>query len=333
MSIAGGTHEIVEVLSRLNLGTLVQSPRFVARGAMGEIFRVDTDQGTWAVKALFEWDPTSARPPDVDVQVAAIDAGIAMPHPVLSEDGDAVIAIDDARFRVYEWVDLDQPAPVPASPHHARRAGEILGVIHNLNVESVGDVDDWYLTPPDRGRWVDLIAASRAAGEDWANQLHDHVGMLDDMALFAAAAAHQPPRMCHRDFNPSNVLPDRNGQLVTLDWENAGPLEPAAEIASSLIDWSTSPGVIDPETARVFLGGYNALANKPVALTTGSFAVAVATFLNFLAVMCDQALHDPAHRDFARSNVHKMLGGGAVHLRTAIQALTQALELDGPTVP
>jgi hypothetical protein len=73
---------------------------------MGEIWRLDTARGRWAVKWQFPWAATEARPADLRVQALAAEAGIRLPRPVTTAAGDAVVAIGDRHVRVYQWVDL-----------------------------------------------------------------------------------------------------------------------------------------------------------------------------------------------------------------------------------
>jgi hypothetical protein len=82
-----------ELAGRFSLGAVITEPEFVARGAMGTVWRLETGAGRWAVKWLFPWSPADPRPADVAVQIAAAAAGIPLPPPVLLPDGAAVIRI------------------------------------------------------------------------------------------------------------------------------------------------------------------------------------------------------------------------------------------------
>ena len=66
---------------RFSLGKVLGIPGYIARGAMGEVWRLETSDGRWAVKWLFPWVQADPRPADVDVQLAAAAAGIPLPRP------------------------------------------------------------------------------------------------------------------------------------------------------------------------------------------------------------------------------------------------------------
>jgi thiamine kinase-like enzyme len=42
---------------------------------------------------------------------------------------------------------------------------------------------------------------------------------------------------CHCDLHPDNVLVDGTGELVLLDWDDAGPACPDRELAGVLVFW------------------------------------------------------------------------------------------------
>jgi Ser/Thr protein kinase RdoA (MazF antagonist) len=99
-----------ELTERLRLGTVLAAPAHVARGAMGEVWRLDTSQGRWAVKWQFPWAPAEPSPADVGVQRAAAASGIPLPLPVLTPAGEAVVQAGGQHARVYEWAELGRPA-------------------------------------------------------------------------------------------------------------------------------------------------------------------------------------------------------------------------------
>lgn len=77
------------------------------RGELGRVWRLDTDEGSFAVKELL----VRQLPGDVALEVAYQDAVLAtgsvrMPRPIRTRTGDVVVDVDHSQVRVYEWVDL-----------------------------------------------------------------------------------------------------------------------------------------------------------------------------------------------------------------------------------
>jgi aminoglycoside phosphotransferase (APT) family kinase protein len=296
-----------ELAERFSLGSVRGTPAYVTRGAMGEIWQLDTADGRWAVKWQFRWAPTDARPPDVPIQLAAADAGIPLPRPRVAPAGAAVLAVGGRHARVYEWVDLGRPLAPPVSAAAAAEAGRLLGVLHRLSIPAHEPADPWYTAAPSADRWTDLVERAAATGAAWAAQLKAARGLIADLTEFAIPAS-QPPVACHRDFNPDNVLPALpDGHLTVLDWENAGRLDPRRELGYALFAWSTGRGRIDAAAADALAAGYSAACGTTPDLGAGLYATAVATHLNILRVMAERSLEDPDDRSYADEAVLGLL--------------------------
>jgi Ser/Thr protein kinase RdoA (MazF antagonist) len=312
---------------RFALGAPRAVPGYVTRGAMGEIWRLDTAGGRWAVKWQFPWAPTDPRPPDLAVQAAAAQAGIPLPRPVTTPAGDAVVPVEGRHARVYEWVDTGPPLATPADPDTAAQAGRLLGALHGLALPGGGPIDPWYTTPPAGPAWDDLAGRAAAAGAPWAAGLAAAQPVIADLAALAATPTDGPLIVCHRDFSPDNVLPGPEGRLVVLDWENAGPLPPGRELGAATLAWCGGDGEasFDATAAAALVGGYAAVAGHRPWVDHDCFGTAAAVHLNFLHGMAAQALDDPQHRRFAERQLADLLGGGLDGLRRDIALAAAAL--------
>lgn len=311
-----------DVAARFALGDVVGEPTFVARGAMGLIWRVTTTSGEFAVKQLQEWAEVGDIPFDIELQCAAAQAGVPLPRPVLTPDG---IAVAD-RVRVYEWVDLADALAVPVPSGVAARVGEILGRIHALGVAPPQDPDTWYDTPPTREQWESVVARAVQSRQPWSQSLASGLDFLEELAVRFAVTSADPLITCHRDFGPQNVLPSAHGgSLLVLDWENAGPGTAAGEVASSLLEWTSSEGEVDVDSARSLLTAYREATGSDVRVNDLSFSRSVITHLNFLKVMADQAIHDEDNREFAAGWVPKLLPD---RLRTELKAIEALASAD-----
>ena len=283
------------VATTFALGEPAGPATFVARGSMGELWRLRTVDGrTWAVKTLFGWGDPEPTGRDVALQHAAAGAGIALPAPCRAVDGRIVVN----GVRVYEWVDL-APLPWPPDAATVEEAGRILGALHALALapDEGEEVDEWYRTAPEPSLLADLAERGRRAGRPWAAPVLDRLGLLTELHAIVRAAAASPPTdviVCHRDFTPDNVFrPADGGALVVVDWENAGALSAEAELAATVATWC---GSADP---RPLLDGYAAGGGTASIAGPASFATNTATRLNYLRVMAEQSLADDEHRAFA----------------------------------
>ena len=162
------------VAAAFALGAVRSPPLLAARGANGFIWKLETERGAYAVKRLQPWIEDERRPFDIDVQLAAADAGIPLPRPVLTPDGAAIVE----RTRVYDWVDVGEQLTEPVTVDVAREAGGLLGRLHVLDLPVSDAYDPWYDTPPARPLWDDVVHRARAAGMSWADDLADEVDFL-----------------------------------------------------------------------------------------------------------------------------------------------------------
>jgi Ser/Thr protein kinase RdoA (MazF antagonist) len=307
-----------ELAGRFGLGEVLGSPAYVTRGAMGEIWRLETSKGRWAVKWQFPWAPVQPHPADVRVQLAAAAAGIPLPRPVLTRDGAAVARAKNRHARVYEWVDLAQPVDLPADSQTAAEAGRLLGVLHSLALSSDEPDDPWYVAVPPPQAWAGLAGRAAAAGLAWAGQLAGAQELIAGLSARAAVPRHSGQRIvCHRDFNPDNVVPTAAGDhLVVLDWEEAGPLDPRCELGYTLFAWSAGQGQVSTTAITALLDSYSAALGTSPALGPGMFTTAIAAHLNFLRVMAEQAIAEPDHRDYAERQIASLLDHDLADLAT-----------------
>ncbi len=291
-----------------SLGRVRGIPGYVARGAMGEVWRLETSAGRWAAKWQFPWAPAQPRPPDVAVQRAAAAAGIPLPLPVTTPEDAAVVQLGGRFARVYEWVDLGPPLTVPVSPATAAEAGRLLGLLHGLRLAPAGPPDPWFTEIKPDSYWPDVIGRGAAAGAPWAAPLAAARDVIAGLGSHVVAPAGQPLLTCHRDFNPDNVLPAAaDGRLLVLDWENSGPLSPVRELGYAIFTWCTGGGHFDRAAADALLAGYALAAGAAPELGPDLFCTAIATHLNVLHVMAEQWLAEPVHRGYTQQFITDLL--------------------------
>ncbi|MFB6722961.1 phosphotransferase family protein [Kribbella sp. NPDC056345] len=215
-------------------------------GFANKLYRLDTDQGSFAVKELNLVDNRWTYPVD-DVfrfEQAAFAAGIPMPEPISVSDDTLV----------HRWVEGEKvpEEPVPAS--YAFEIGEILARIHALDVEWTHEPID-EPTPYD---WPELAARAAATGQPWAGELASYVDTFLAIAHFVETCERPGPVvLTHRDIQPWNLLA-RDGRPVVLDWELSGMLDLSSELGSTALSLAKGPGFddIQPAIFRAVLDGY-----------------------------------------------------------------------------
>lgn len=215
-------------------------------GFANRMYRLDTDQGSFAVKEMNVVDRRSAyRVEDVfRFERAAFEAGIPMPEP---------ISASPSRL-VHRWVEGEKVPEEPVPVAYAYEVGQILARIHGLDVEWTQAADD----EPTAHDWPELAERAVATGQPWAGELAANVETLQAIARFVDTCERPGPVvLTHRDIQPWNLLA-RDGHPVVIDWELAGVLDLSGELGSTALSIAKGRGFDDvrPAVFRAVLDGY-----------------------------------------------------------------------------
>ena len=218
----------------------------VARGEQGQVWRLTTPEGVWAVKEPFE-------PPDIEevgwcahFQEAAVLAGVPAPRVVRAADGGVVVAVGSTPVLLYEWVDLG-PRTTDLDP---AVIGQVTAELHAVEVDGSNPEHWWYTDPIGAEAWDRLAAECAAAGAPFAEALTAYRPELVELEGLNEDA--ETLRCCHRDLWADNVLPTIAGGVCVIDWENAGLADPAQELALVVFEFCRD----DPTRAGTLLEAY-----------------------------------------------------------------------------
>jgi aminoglycoside phosphotransferase (APT) family kinase protein len=215
-------------------------------GFANRMYRLDTDQGSFAVKELNLVDRRSTyRGEDVfRFERSAFAAGIPMPEPI-SAGHDTL---------VHRWVEGEKVPEAPVSAAYAFEIGEILARIHALDVGWTPALSE----EPTAHDWPELAARAVATGQPWADELTSRVETFLAIADFVDTCERPGPVvLTHRDIQPWNLLA-REGRPVVLDWELSGMLDLSGELGSTALSLAKGPGLdgIKPAIFGAVLDGY-----------------------------------------------------------------------------
>ncbi len=238
----------------------------VARGKQGLVWRLDTTDGSWAVKVPFHPSGADEAGPAALFQEAAHAAGVPTPQIRRTPEGDVFAAIAGRQVRVYEWVDLMRPDPM-LDPE---LAGVAVAAVHRVRFTDRSPLDPWYHDPIGAQRWDELIALLRDAGAPFAGRL---AGLRDELvALEDWIAPPQVIQACHRDLWADNVLPTAAGGICVIDWENSGPADPSQELGCVLFEFGRS----DSGRVRALADAYRQAGGPGAVSQRGHFSMLIA---------------------------------------------------------
>lgn len=238
----------------------------VARGRQGLVWRLDTADGSWAVKVPFHWSSEDEVCLATAFQEAAYAAGVPTPQVRRTTEGCVFAAIEGRQVRVYEWVDLN----APDSRLDPARVGAVVAAIHRVSATDPSPLDPWYHEPVGADRWDHLVEQLLEAGAPFAGRLAD---LRDE--LVALESWIEPPEMlqtCHRDLWADNVLPTADGAVCVIDWENSGPADPSQELGCVLFEFARA----DPGRVRALTDAYQEVGGPAIVTRRGHFSMLIA---------------------------------------------------------
>jgi Ser/Thr protein kinase RdoA (MazF antagonist) len=280
----------------------------VARGAVGQIWRLDLGDESYAVKELFWGADEQAVRTEAALTAQLAAAGIRLPGSLPARDGRFLARLPGdlggGWLRLYRWVD---GVPIdPAGPDPAGRVGDLLGRLHARAVPPRGEPDPWYDTVPGAASWDQLADAALVQDAGWGTGLAARTGLLRELGGLVTPAAADAMITCHRDLHPHNVLVDDSGELVLLDWDDVGPACPDRELARLLAEWHVHDGRADAAAIMRTLAAYLAAGGPGRLRDEHSFGMLIASRLNFLQSQARVALDpraNPENRNYAASEI------------------------------
>ena len=220
------------VAREFGLGERPEMSGPAARGELGQVWRLETARGTFAVKEWFEETPRAELLEGAAFQDAAAAAGVPCPGIHRRADGSLLADVHGAQVAAYEWVDVRERDP-GVDPE---RGGALVGVLHRVPLEGNEPLDPWYSEPVGRDRWDELVRELARRGAPFAQKLaevRDELVALEDLMA--------PPsslRTCHRDLWADNLRATPDGSLSLIDWDNAGHADPSGELALILFEFA-----------------------------------------------------------------------------------------------
>jgi Ser/Thr protein kinase RdoA (MazF antagonist) len=289
-----GDGHVAELVARFDLGTagrLSDGP--MARGRIGAIWRLDTDEGRWAVKQVEDADDDEIASllAGAAFQDAAFAAGVPTPAIRRTRGGDVITELGDVRVRVNAWVDLDGPRLDLDAP----LLGELIAALHCVEHVGTQGVHPWYTEPVGALRWAELVRLLRERGARFADELE---ALVPDLVALERYLGGPPKslRTCHRDLWADNIRRTAAGDLCVFDFDDAGFADPSQELALVLVEFAGD--VVS--RARAIRDGYVAAGGPGRVEGPRDFAMVIAQLSHIVEEGCRRWL--AATTDDARAD-------------------------------
>jgi len=225
------------VADAFDLGHAASLSSPVARGELGEIRRLETDRGTFAVKRRLDGGPAEETETSTEYHRVCRETGIPTPEPLRARRGGFTAEIGGERVRVYSWAELADPDPTldPVA------VGTLVARLHQVRHPwPASRIDPWFEAPIGREAWECVLEASRAAGAPYAERLQELLPAL--LEIEQILTPMRPIQTCHLDLWADN-LRWSDGRPFVIDFDNAGPGDPSREIAMVIYEFGRDDAV------------------------------------------------------------------------------------------
>ncbi|MCU1360056.1 MAG: aminoglycoside phosphotransferase [Ilumatobacteraceae bacterium] len=272
--------DAAEIADRFALGGAPRLSGPAARGHQGEVWKLDTDSGSWAVKRSFGPVDEADLTEGAAFQERARLAGVPTPRSVRSVGGTLLARVRFGTVRVDEWVDMAEPdnGVDPAT------IGRTVAALHNVHSEPTAEFDPWYHQGVGAARWDELVGQLTSAGAPFASELTDQRDEL--IAMEALVEAPIVLQWCHRDLWADNVRRGTDGRLWVIDWQDSGAADPSGELAALLFDYAYD----DRDRAFAMYHAYRAAKGPGRVNRPQHFSMAIAQLGHILEISCTRWL-------------------------------------------
>jgi Ser/Thr protein kinase RdoA (MazF antagonist) len=258
-----------ELAERFGLGVDARLAGPVARGQLGQVWRLTTAKGSFAVKEWFAGPDAADATRDAAFSDLVRAAGVFTPTVIRTVAGEVTTLVDGTMVRASEWVDLE-PRTRALDP---AAVGDAVAKLHLATWGSRlvdAPVDRWFSEGFGAVAWCALLQQLVEARAPFAEDFAPLVGALIEVEW--AMEPHESPILCHRDLWADNVLGSADGRICVIDFENMGPADPAQELAMVLYEF----GDDDPARARALHTAYAESGGPARVIRPGHFTMLVA---------------------------------------------------------
>jgi Ser/Thr protein kinase RdoA (MazF antagonist) len=255
--------QIAYLCTACDLGVPLGTPRAVPGGSLHETWRLDTTQGTYAVKQL---NPALLGQPgmtDLYQQTERIAAKIAahgLPAvTAIDRQGEVLQRYEDDVFLVSRWMDGEALLPDDITLERLQQVGAMLARLHALPLPQA-ELPPLNWKPFSDDDWDMLTIHAADLGVPWAYQVRAMMPRLVEWGKwYEEASEHLNYTLVvsHRNLDPENVLWRGEDGFSIVDWESAGLINPVVDLVETALIWSgLTTGAPSAERFAALMQGY-----------------------------------------------------------------------------
>jgi hypothetical protein len=275
---------------------------------MGRCWSLETTQGRYLVSPVFAYIDDAQAAEGVALLERARAHGVLSPRAVRDPEGRLVHRYADQSWRVEEWLDMG-PTPIqPLRSAVARRAGEILAIVHEVGGPTDRPMPAYLRSRHGAEYWDDLQRRAETAGR-FADELAALRPSIDALLAIEGDVGAAGPRVLSLcDFSLGAVRYGPGDDLVVVHSAFNGGMVPAWELGYALGHWALY-GRVNPLAGRALLEGYRDRAGSLPALELESFTLGIGGYINWTYnAFCEALLAEGGEKTaFAELSIREVL--------------------------
>jgi len=248
-----------------------------------------------------------------------VAAGLPAAGPVIAPDGSWLVDLTQGPVRVHRWVDGVRLKHSQIAVAEAGELGAVLARIHRFSIRR--EVSGTALLPLwDPTSW-----------DVYARELQELRGLRPAMerlreVVRAGRSLVREPVLSHGDLNVKNLLRRPDGVLLLLDWDSAGPVDPAMDAAATAAGLGGLMGTAPrPDVVGAFMRGYRDAGGELDEPDRRVFAGLLNGLHGWLFALYRRAVSAPTAAERAQSR--RLAGQLARRLPHILDSLEQWAEL------
>ena len=251
---------IKNLITRLNLGVIVENPLRVYGGLLNRLYKVKTTSGIYAIKHL---NPNLIAKDNAKDNIiltekianTAKEKGVNC-IPAIAFNNESLQEINNNYFLIFEWFNGITISNTMITIEHVKKVASMLSQIHNINFGELKNL----CNKPNKLFEVNWnYYASRIENTQIKELLvhnKDKLYEIDRKSTQASKDINNEIVVSHRDLDILNILWNKNEEPFAIDWELAGLVNPCEEAIETAWNWSGGHECFDINKFNCFLDTY-----------------------------------------------------------------------------
>lgn len=242
-----------------NLGDLQELPKRVSGGLLNRMYKVKTTNGIFAVKLL---NPDVIKRENgihnhtIAEKIANIakENGVkALPAKIINNS--AIQKIDNDYFLIFDWFEGKAISDEDLNIDKCQKVAKELAKLHKVDFSSITNECKAYYDLNEIEWNFYLQKLENKVLKELLEKNISHLKELNRKSIIAMQEISNNMVISHRDLDLPNVLWN-NEDLVFIDWESSGLVNPVMELIDTAWNWSGGQNYFDIQKFSAFIQAY-----------------------------------------------------------------------------